>query len=374
MRGARTAALLALLAAAPAGCITVPAAEKSALQQRIGGTQMAPGELRARVRDLAGRFSGEIEALADGIIAATGDPSTRLELTRFKINAVSQMQTALFLADPVAALVDAWALVAQMQQSLEGIEERGELSPGAVAYARQRFDGMEAVLGDLWSRLTGESDVAEVQARVEEWAADHPFDSLAARESTVGLLAELSTRGGVGAGSAASILLEDTQDLARRMDLLAVWAPRQARWQAELFLREMLADPTLLDGAEDPAAVLEQIAQLLAQTEQIPTWLTAERKAVLADIDGERRAVQAFVTGEREALVAALRQERTALAAEGAGLVDRTFERATALADRIVRRLFLLVVLAGILAVLVALVATRGRRPRGLEVRRGGEA
>lgn len=346
----------------------------SALQLKVGGTEMSAGELRARVRSLASPFSGEIEYTADSLAAWEADTQDRLQLLRFKINAVPQMQMALFRADPVAALVDAWALTAQMDQVFATLAERGEIRPEAEAELRARYSSMEDRLQELWRALTGR-DVTGIRAEIDGWAKEHPItESLAARPSTVSLLADLTARSGVGALGAASILLDETQDLALRMDLLNVWAPKMARWQAQYFLLENVSDPTLL--GTDPAALLRRASDLV---DSMPELVDRERRAILAGLREERLGAQQFVTGERmavldalrgerEAILSALSNERSAAMADldrlGNGWIDHAFDRAAGLVDRVLLFVLVLTALLVIGAVLVALIVARALRRR----------
>lgn len=353
---------VALLLGASA-CLTMPGRQKSELQAAIGGTHMSPAALRVRVRALAGRFSGELQTVAEDLATRTADPATRLALTRFKVNAIPQMQQALLQPDPVAALIDAWALLAQLRPALAELVRRGDLSAEFKATLGERFTAMESELADIWCELTGTRDASQVATQIHAWAADHPLTSLAARMSTVGLLAQLTERSGIRPLGAASLLLEDTQDLALRMDLLAEYAPRIARWQAEIFVRELLVDPSLLGSGETPREVLESIVRLLDSAEGLPSLITRERIAAFEQIEAERLAFQAFVDRERTAAFEALAQERaTALADSekiGADLVDRAFERANDLADRVLLRLLLLAVVVGLIVVALGLIVVR---------------
>ncbi|WP_373044437.1 chemotaxis protein [Vulgatibacter sp.] len=359
--------LVVAVALAQAACFTVGKGP-SELQQQIGGSEMSPAELRTRVRSLAGRFSAELEILADELASRTDDPAQRLALTRFKLNAIPQMQAALFVPDPVAALVDAWALVVQLRNALVGLAERPASDPEALALTDERFEAMEDELAALWRQLTGREEIPVIEQMIQEWAAEHPLDSVATRQSTVGLLSALTERSGVSPLGAASFLLEDTQDLALRMELLGNFVPRQARWQAELFLRERLADRSMLASGETPQELLDAVAGMLQATGDLPALLDAEREAVFSGIRGERVELQGFASEERAILLEALREERVAVMAQseriGEDLVDRAFERSTELVDRILLRLLLLAAILGLVAVAVALILVRGRRER----------
>src|SRR5262252_103883 len=131
MRGLLCVALLVASA-----CAASP--PKSKLQQAVSQGRMSPDELRIRVRALAGPFSGQIEAFADEIARRSPDPQTRFAVTRFKINAIPALQSTLFEPDPVAALIDSWVLLAQLEDAITTYGVGRDESMRALASERVR--------------------------------------------------------------------------------------------------------------------------------------------------------------------------------------------------------------------------------------------
>lgn len=341
-RLAAGAAVLVLFTA----CAVAPT--RSDLAEAAGATGLPPEQARIEVRALAGRFSGLLEGLADEITAQGGDPGTRLEMTRFKANAVPAMQGALFQRDPVAALVDAWALLAQMAQWLDA--RAGTVHPETAATARARLAAMEDEVAALWGRLAGADQVEPTRAEVEAWARDHPLTaSLAARETTAPLLARLTARTGLRPLSAAAALLEDTQDLAARFDLQTAYLPKAGRWQAEQLYLEALTDPSLRPDLSGLRPLLTSLEAATRAAAGVSGMVARERTAVLAAARQERLEAQAWLTGERVAATGDLRAERAALVEDlrgerqaafadadrvGAAAIDHAFDRM----DRLVAR------------------------------------
>ncbi|MBF5044200.1 chemotaxis protein [Aggregicoccus sp. 17bor-14] len=359
----RLAALAVGLALA--GCATVEAPPSAALQ-KVGRSDLRPEELRIQVRALAPRFSGQLENLADDIARDAGDAPTRLAMTRFKANAIPAMQSALFQPDPVAAVVDAWALVAQLQDALVDIEAQ---TPGRARLATPAFAGMERELEAVWADLTGKQDTSQARARVHRWARDNPLrGSVSARTDTTALLAGLTAQSGVGALGTAGRLMDTTQDLVARMDLQTAFLPKQGRWQAELFTLGALQDPAYRDALPELPLLATALQEVTRQVQAVPWLMARERSAVLAGVRDERLGAQGFVTSEREALVTELRQERVAVLQEMdrtvQRAVDRSFDRAQALVDRMFLFALGLVLLAVLGALAVALLLRRRWSPR----------
>ncbi|QRO03038.1 chemotaxis protein [Archangium violaceum] len=341
---------------------------RSPLLERVGRSNMSVGELRIRVRDMARRFPGVLEATADVAAERSDSAEIREAMLRFKSNAVPVMQSALLQPDPVAALIDGWALLAQLEQALPE-----NAAPEMRATFARSLRELESEVEALWRELSGRQDVSNLRETVHQWAAEHPLTGpLVTRESTVPLLADFTDRSGVGLMGAAAGALQDTQDLLTRVDLYAGSLPRQARWQAEIATQELLgAAPALgpvLNELDRTVDVLERVGALAAHT---PALVTREREALQDFISSERQAVMDDVRGERVAVLASLHSERVETLAQmdplARGWVDHAFERATGLVNHIFLWLLGLLVLF-LLGVLVAaaLLARAWRRREGL--------
>ena len=370
--------LVTLLTALLTGCaITAPRTE---LQERVGRSDLDVGTLRIRVRDLARRLPGMLEVLAEDIATHTDSAPVRRAMLEFKTNAVPTLQAALFQPDPVAALVDAWALVAQLQDLLP--KRAAGVSPEVLARARDGLRQVEAELEAQWKELADTDDLSQVRERVHQWASEHPLEGHAyARESTVSLLAGLTDQSQQRLTRRAATLMEDTRDLTARLDLYAGSLPRQARWQAELAATQMFSSAldapalrTALGELDRTVDILDRFGGLAANT---PALVARERAAVLDALERERLALQGFVSSERQAVLASVGQERAAvveaLRAErvatlqqvdglAGGWVDHAFERATHLVDRVFLWLLGLALLMLVGGLLIAAVVTRAWR------------
>jgi hypothetical protein len=160
-------------------------------------------------------------------------------------------------------------------------------------------------------------------------------------------------------------LAESMGDFSARLDSYNVYLPKQTRWQAELFLEDLKADPqvnaaladfgklasTAAKVSNERLSVQEFVHQERMQTlddlqrQRIATIaaLHAERLGVAADLDSERLAATADLRGERQTVLNALRDHEEAiinemkassekeiqnLHAQGVDLIDRLFIRA----------------------------------------------
>jgi hypothetical protein len=355
-----TACALCLL-----GCAT--GAKQSNLMGQIAKTStMSPEQLRIVVRSFAPRFSGQFEELADELIRRRPTPEMRKSMTQFKINGLPAIQSALFQADPAGALIDTWALLAQM----EGVVDHGfSLDDASRDYARRRLEAMEDELQRLWTKAIGKADVSGDRATVHRWAAEHPVTvSLASRVPTTELLAGLTAVEGVKPLEAPATILGVTQDLTARLDTQTSFLPKQARWQAEYFMLEALGDPTMHPPIPELSALLGQTGQLTGAVSQLPGYIDRQRDAVLTSIRSERLGVQDFVDRQRIETQSFIRQERQAAIADAGRIardsVDHAFDRASALLDRILIWASVVLLLGGLFALIALVLITRRLAPR----------
>ncbi|NBD08685.1 MULTISPECIES: chemotaxis protein [Corallococcus] len=366
---------VALLAALCGGCASVNP-QRSELATRVGRSDLSVAVLRTRVRDLARRFSGLLEAMADDLAARSGSPRVAASMLRFKANAVPAVQTSLFQPDPVAALIDTWALLAQLRDTLPRYAQ--DVSPELLSHADASLADLESQVEAQWREVTGREDVSPARERVRTWARQHPLTGpLVTRESTTGLLASVTEVSGGGLLSTAAGLVEDTRDLTARVDLYASSLPRQARWQAELVADDAMRAPNIQSALAELGRTVDLLERVGAVAANTPALIDRERRAVLDALHAERLGLQDFVTGERQAVLADVGQERQAvvdaLHAEriatlqqldglARGWVDHAFDRLGPLVDRVFLWLTLLGVLVGAGALLGGLMLTRAWR------------
>ncbi|AKQ63467.1 Methyl-accepting chemotaxis protein [Myxococcus hansupus] len=349
-------------------CAAAP--PRSPLLERVGRSDLSVAALRVQVRDLARRLPGMLEAAADGIAADSDSREVHRAMLAFKSNGVPILQATLLQPDPVAGLVDAWALLAQLQDALPRRAARAP--PAQVRQAQRELEAMESEVMALWEDLSGHEDISHARALIHQWATEHPLTgSLTARESTAPLLATVSTRSGVSPLGAAAVLLEDARDLTTRMDLYAASLPRQARWQAELAASDAADLPVLGVALGELKRAVDLLGQLDALAAGVPALVSRERAAVLSELEQERRSLQAFVSAERQALMGDVDRERAAVMADlraervaalqqldglARGWVDHAFGRAARLLGLVCLAVFVL-----LLGVGVVLAVARGR-------------
>ena len=333
----RTAALwIGLLLAA---CQTSPPSQTN-LMRETGGIVVTATELRIRIRFFSSRFAVLVEDAADRIRADSDDPSVRHAALEWKTKVIPHSQTTCFLADPMAALFDTWALAVQQRQYFqrESAQRRfGDQTAVALAAAEE----IVAEVEELARTIQQDGDIAGSQTFVEEWAAAQTLDGdWPRRGSIIPELAEALAASDIGLSATFGGLGEDFADFSHRLSIINEFAPRQARWQAELLAYELglhelehwttetVAHSTLL--AERAVEVVEELPELLrSEREILLERATQERELLLEQVTREREAAQEFIDLTRLATLADVGRERELLTASLHEEVTRVLEIVT---------------------------------------------
>jgi len=333
--------------------------------QLMRSTEMtvSAAALRVQVRSLASRFSGLMEEAGEEALKNEIDPVRRRNGLLWLTNGIPAMQQALFQPDPLAALLDAWFLVAQMRYYFTTAADHG-MPQNNVDIANRAFDAMESDIKHIIDNAGPDTDYERGRDLVYGYARNSPIDeTFASRRGSAVFLAEFTARAGGSALKSIGSVTETLEDLVARIDINAEYLPKLARWQAMLLIMdqdlenigpslENLAYIELVAGeidrltpiveglpdlvAEERVAVLEALDAYLSRTlafvnQQRTTLMThdvrTEREAVLGAIREERIAVLEAIAEERGIVLDALREERSAAFEDLDELMDVAFTR-----------------------------------------------
>ncbi len=312
--------LLLVLAAAPA-CAPKAARRQTDVMEKTGAVSVSAAALRARVDDLADRLAGRLEETCDRIRRESRDPVVRRRALTAKIEAIPALYSAAYRVDPLEAALDVWALAFQMAQFMEGEgrEVFGPQQPLARDLARDVLADTDEVIRGI--TISPEA-FARARVRVEHWAKTHPIDrNFTSRPSITASLADV--RADRDAFVAVGSVSDTLENVSERLNTYAAQLPKQARWQAELMVADMTAEPVVADVLGDVHALgttarhanelLDDVPGLVgAASSPIREMLAAERRAVLEGVNVQRLQTLEFVTAERQAVLAAVREERIA--------------------------------------------------------------
>jgi hypothetical protein len=310
-----------LVVGVASGCAPTVGRRQTDIMEKTGVVSVSAAVLRARVNDLAERLAGRIEETSDQIRMEARDPVLRRRALRVKIEAIPALYSAAYRGDPLQAAMDVWAFAFQVSQFVEGAgrDYFGPQQPLVRALARDMLADADAVVEGI---AVGPEPLARARGRVEAWAREHPIErNLTARPSIASSMAEMRSERDafVAVGAAAETL----EDVSERLNTYAAQLPKQARWQAELLVADMSAEPVVADALGDVHALGETARRandlvadapglVAAASSPVRAMMADERRAVLAEVDAQRLQTLQFATAERLAVLAAVREERIA--------------------------------------------------------------
>ena len=309
-----------------AGCSS-GTTRKTALTKSSKHVKPSAVELSSMNQSLLGLYSAEIEAAADKVRVESTSPVTRRQALVWKAEAIPVLQTSLLRTDPVAAALDAWAFILQMKTYMEqpGVKQAwGESYPTVT----ETLSRMETQMERLLQMAAPSANINNVRQTVASWAAAHPIEAgLAGRNSADADLLRRSAQSDLGAVASIKALGESLGDLTARLDAYNAYAPKQARWQAELLLTDLARDPQVAATASNLAELSHTLAKTSGSVERIPEVVGQAQRSILANLEGQRVAAQAFLREERLQTLNALDRARIATVA------DLRSERVAATAD-----------------------------------------
>jgi hypothetical protein len=372
VRRALGCALVLLLAGCVGSLKTGPAGSRLAESK---GITVSPQELRIRVRALASPYIAIIERAADKIIAE--DPSKARLALQWKARAVPVMQNAVFLADPIVALLDSWAFASQMRHYFESGPGREEFGESWIIAARA-CARIERISRDLVRRISPPGTAERATHFVEAWVDRYPIDNLdLGRISIKEETASAAARGDIGVLAAVGTALESLDDLTTRIASYVEVLPRQARWEAELAAVDISDLPATARMARDLNRMVGAVEQIGELSSQVPGLVTRERSALLATMRDERREVMAEIDRQRVDVMRSLDDERAKIVADTRTLAADGLRQSSLEAQKIIDHIFwralqftAVVMLFLLAAGVIALLLVRSRPHAPLRERR----
>lgn len=163
------------------GCVSGGSTRKASTVKTTKNVESSVPELSSRNQSLLALYSAEVETAADKVILESPSPEARRQALVWKAEAIPVMQTSLLNTDPVAAVLDTWAFIFQMNMERPALKRTlGEFYPVVVETLKKMDAEMERVV--LLGAPT--ANVADLRQRVSTWADAHPVQaSLAGRQS-----------------------------------------------------------------------------------------------------------------------------------------------------------------------------------------------
>jgi hypothetical protein len=357
--------LVALLVTGPGCRLTKSKHETSAQMRTRAQATVSQNQLRLRMRALVQPMCGELEQAADAIIAGTTNRVVQQAALRWKIEGVPALREALFQPDPYTAGMDTWVLCNQMADYFEngpGKESLGVASVQATATCRR----MEEEFTQVAASIIVSEDVSRTRAYARKWASEHPIHySIAARESALSRVLARDIGESYSYGEAVAEVTTTVDDLNRKLAIYSDQLFRQARWEADLFKADLMAELPIaqafplaergVKSAESAMASLDRLASAIEHVvgvaEGAPKLITAEREAAIKTMQSELTRTIDFAQQER---IAALKELHEAMVAERLALTQDVEQISLKMVDHAMTRLQRLVVVVLAMVILAA--------------------
>ncbi|UCH85370.1 MAG: hypothetical protein JSW50_06700 [Candidatus Latescibacterota bacterium] len=353
-----------VIAVAAIGC-SKPA-KQTALMTEVGDLDISARELRVRTYAFADHFAGGVEMAADEIILQSDDPAVERNALIWKINVIPEMHKAAFQIDPFGALIDSYALCAQMTQYLSegaGKDLFGEWQPIAIEASKQLETDVIAI-----GMLAARDDMTDGIEFIAGWVEKYPITSPTfTRESTIAHWAAYTAEEGKGGFAAIASFEESLSDLSERMRIYGAHIPRLAQWQAELLFAEISDRQDVTQFKDDVSSVEQSVQDVRDVFVDFPGIIEQERVALFKELDiriarltelleKERMTIMDGATDERIAVLDALHKERVDVMSEISELMQATMTESRRPLTEVIDHFFLRLVQFSVAALLVLVV------------------
>jgi hypothetical protein len=194
------------------------------------------------------------------------------------------------------------------------------------------FRNMNVQMERLVQSAAPKANIAAVRERIRSWAEANPIQvSLASRQSAEADIIKKVGETNFGTMGSIKSLAKSMGDLSARLDSYNLYVPKQARWQAELFLEDLKGDSQVNSALSDIHALSDTATKLDSERLSLQQFVHQERvqtlNAALTALHAERLGTLDNVERQRIATLAALHAERLGVTA------DLHAERLAAIAD-----------------------------------------
>ncbi len=308
------------------GCASRSTKKTSSIKS-AKNVEVSAAELSYRSQSLLALYSSEIEGAADKIILDSPSPLARREALMWKADAIPVLQISMLNTDPVAAVVDTWAFIFQLNAYLDQPIMKNQFGVFLPVVA-DALHKMDAQMEQLVLTAAPAANIPDLRRRIGAWADAHPIQTgLGGRTSADVDLIKQTGQGDLGALASIKALQEGLGDITARLNSYNTYLPKQARWQAELLVGDLARNPQLGAAISNFAVLTQALNKTSSNLDRVPELATRAREVALADINGQRLAAQSFFREERLQTIDALTQERIN------ALADLRMQRLAATAD-----------------------------------------
>ncbi|WP_245608417.1 chemotaxis protein [Shewanella waksmanii] len=281
--------------------------------------------MRLFSRDFSQTFFIGVEHAADDIArlakndeAASGDISIRSNTLMWKINAEEALSRSIYQSSPVAAMVDTWALTAQMNAFFcdgSGQQLFGEHQGIAIKASEQLQRDFETTVQGFVSK----SDFNKHRKFINQYIASQPLPDISfARQTAFQSWLKYNEISEFEAVTTFGTLPEVMSDISDRMAMISEQMPKILGWKAELYalhsnINSEEVQRTLASIADTSAKFQVLMAQSPEMMQSLAVDLRRELTPLLNQLSSVTDDKMAQLSSEREALTIMVKNERLAI-------------------------------------------------------------
>ena len=254
----------------------------------------------------------------DKLRSGTNPPAPALVL-HWKISVTSQIFSIASGPNSVVNLLDMTAFVTVLHASVEEYwapKVFGESAQPMLETCREAEKQIWLHAGNVINPAQQE----ELRAAIEAWRRQHPQpdEVLAARALGLTSLAEAVKANPSARGSVFSLLgldpmagldpatreIEQTRLFAERALHAAQWMPTLLRWQIESTSLNTAAMPEVQQLVTNSTQIAASVDRFAALAEELPGQISAEREAIVRDLQTQEQQLTPVVDQVRQTLIA----------------------------------------------------------------------
>lgn len=251
--------------------------------------------------------------------ARASDNRTRWNALQLAIRTNEMMIAAITHDDPLASLLDTWALIIQIRSFFESEvgrdhypDDADEIVAGAVL--------AESKIAALAEDLAGAERTESGREKIENWALEHPLTAGMHRPSFATEVVGLMPAQERSIFSVADTLDETVNRLSARLEILNNQLPQQISWQAGLLLEQRLGDV-------DFEALAAQSERIMTMVEETPQFIDTQRQEIFEQVDQQRADTILRVEVIRDETLAEIDRQRIATIASLDTAIAAVFDR-----------------------------------------------
>jgi hypothetical protein len=330
------AALLLLFSGA--GCSLLPR-KVSPTEKRLAESGLTLDSLQTEVLRFADDYVESVAHASDGAAKALGTRQAEVAALKWKIDQATAAYADATGENPVWNVLDLTVLSTVSRMVVEDARSREEFGDAVEPMIRTHL-ALERSAWALAAILLSPEQAQELQGLIVQWRKENPTERSVTgarfRDFAVSLGKAQAAQGRSKPTSIFSMLyldpfaglspttiaIEQSRQLAERVVAYAERAPTLMRWQAELLALQVQQQPAPQQLLADTARVSTSIESIARTAEGIPELVDTQRKAaidqIFAGVTAEREAILAELEAKEATINSLLGQLRETMNAGGA--------------------------------------------------------